>query len=178
MIFVFLGSLLMRLKNKGECVMKKFTKTLLFTSLSLLVLAACNKEEVTNAPEQAPTDQSDSNTSTVPSELSTNAPFTFTDFSLDVDYGVTQSVEIDYENEISGVEASYKNDITGEKLKGNEAFTKLEPMFKSLTFDVTTTNEEVISQVLQVFGLANDYTEFDLEVRFADGVEKEYKVKK
>ena len=170
--------------------------------LSLLLLAACgndNNDEVTNTPENAPTEGTTDNNGTTNNDTTnnnnnnanndmngegatngnntvTNAnnSFDFTEFSLDVDYSATQDFEVEYENDESGVEASYKDDVNNEKLYGNDAYGKIESMFKSFTFDKNTSEDEVISEVLKAFNVPEDYQQFDLEVRFADGTEKEY----
>lgn len=104
--------------------------------------------------------------------------FGFTDFSLDVDYSATQDFEVEYENEQSGVEASYEDEVNNEQLYGNDAYDRITPLFQSLKFDKNTSDDEVISQVLNAFGLSEDYQKFELEIRFADGTEKEYRKEK
>lgn len=160
--------------------MKRYTKWFMPVLLSVMVLAACNDDdEVTTAPNTAPTEQDDDKGTTTQTEVATDAPFKFSSFSLDVDYGVNKKVEADYDNESTGVEASYENNLEkNEKLNGDDAYKKLEPIFKSFTFDATTANDAVIAEVLKAFELQEDYKEFELEVRFADGAEKEYKVVK
>lgn len=151
--------------------MRSYKRILAISCLSAAFLVACgDDEEVTNAPENAPTEQENGTSTAAP----TDAPFLFTKFSLDVDYGDNKEFEVDYDNESTGVEASYDHDINNEKINGDDAYTKIEPMFKQLTFDVNTPNEEVISEVKKVFNVGEDYKEFDLEVRFADGTEKKY----
>ena len=157
--------------------MKLYMKWLFITALSVFVLGACNndEDEVTDAPKDVPTEQEDDNGITTQTKLPEDPPFAFSSFSLDVDYGVNKNVEVDYESEASGVEASYDNDLSNEKLTGNEAYDKLEPIFKNFTFDATTANDEVIAEVLKAFDLQNDYKEVEIEIRYADGSEKEYK---
>ncbi|WP_107937948.1 YusW family protein, partial [Ureibacillus chungkukjangi] len=101
--------------------------------------------------------------------------FNFLEFSLDVDYSATESYEVEFENKKSGIEAKLKDDRNNEKLQGDEAYTKLEPLFKQLTFDSTTPNDKVIEQVISVFGIADDFQSIEVEVEFADGTEKEFK---
>ena len=47
-------------------------------------------------------------------------------------------------------------------------------MFQSFKFNKDTAEEEVIKEVLNAFNLPDNYQKFDLEIRFADGTEKEY----
>lgn len=163
--------------------------------MSMLLLAACGNddEEVKNEPNNAPTEQNEdtvdngatTNNNTATDNGTTdeannkavsnaNTDFNFTHFSLDVDYSATKNFEADYENEQSGVEASIEDEVNDEKVYGDEAYTRLEPIFKGFTFDAATAEDEVIKEVLNAFDLKEDYTELELEVRFADGTEKEY----
>jgi hypothetical protein len=158
--------------------------------LSALLLAACgNDEEVKDAPEDAPTEQNNGVTDNGATEdtnneandnannnavSDANPSFDFTHFSLDVDYSMTESFEAEYENEESGVEASIEDDVNGENLYGDKAYERLEPIFQNFTFDASTAEDEVITEVLSAFELKEDYTDLEIEVRFADGTEKEY----
>lgn len=174
--------------------------------LSLLLLAACgnnNNDEVTNTPENAPTEGTTNNNgttgdnnnngntnndmngegatnngATTNNNAVTNAnnnAFDFTHFSLDVDYADAQDFDVEYENEQSGVEASYEDDVNNEQFYGNDAYDRMESVFQSFKFNKDTSEDEVIKEVLNAFNLPEDYQKFDLEVRFADGTEKEYK---
>ena len=123
------------------------------------VLVGCSdKEEVTD----------------VPADVENNEAYAFNEFSLDVDYSATSSYEASYDNENNKTEAEIDDTVNNEKLTGDDAFSKLDPMLKSLTFDANTSNDDVIAQVLSAFGLEDNYTKFDLDVRFNDGTEKEY----
>lgn len=173
--------------------MMKKTKWLA-VPLSMLLLAACgnDEEDVTNAPEDAPTEQEGNTTNTNDNNgtntndntgnngtvSNANPSFDFTHFSVDADYSMTESFEAEYENEQSGVEASIEDDVNGENLYGDEAYARLEPIFEGFTFDQSTADDEVISEVLQAFDLAEDYQDIEIEVRFADGTEKEYHQRK
>lgn len=142
--------------------MKKF-KFIAGVVLSVGILAACgDKEEVTN----------------VPGDVADNEAYAFNDFSLDVDYSATSSYEASFDNEQNKTEAQIEDTVNNERLEGNEAFDKLDSYLKQLTFDANTPNEEVIAEVMQVFGLDDNYTKFELDVRFNDGTEKEYMLTK
>ncbi|MGM9949751.1 MAG: YusW family protein [Lysinibacillus sp.] len=175
--------------------MMKKTKWLA-VPLSVLLLAACgnnnDKEDVTNVPENAPTEQNGNTTGTNDNNgtntndntgnnktvSNANAAFDFTHFSVDADYSMTESFEVEYENEQSGVEASIEDDVKGERVYGNEAYARLEPIFQGFTFDQSTADDEVIAEVLKGFDLSEDYQDIEIEVRFADGTEKEYHKRK
>lgn len=160
-------------------------KLIRITILATMFLVACNddKDEVTTAPESAPTEQDDTNTSTntnttTNSTTTTDAPFNFSSFSLDVDFPGMETYEVDYDNEATGVEASIKDDRNYVKLTGDDAYSQLERLFRQFTFDATTPDEEVIKEVLTLFSMADDYQSVEIEVRFADGTEKEYNIRK
>lgn len=160
-------------------------KLIRITILATIFLVACNddKDEVTTAPESAPTEQDDTNTSTntnttTNSTTTTDAPFNFSSFSLDVDFPGMETYEVDYDNEATGVEASIKDDRNYVKLTGDDAYSQLERLFKQFTFDATTPDEEVLKEVLTLFSIADDYQSVEIEVRFADGAEKEYNIRK
>lgn len=136
------------------------------------VLFGCNNDEVDNVNQNTPVESTTENQ--VHDNAAKNAVFNFKEFSLDVDYPSNQSYEADYDYERSGMEAELEDDRNNEKLYGNEAFTKMEPLLKKLTFDSTTPNDEVIDQVISVFNIADDYQKIDIEVKFQDGTKKEY----
>ena len=155
------------------------------TILATLFLVACNddKDKVTTAPESAPTEQDDTNNNTnnntnTDTTTTTDAPFNFSSFSLDVDFPGMETYEVDYDNEASGVEASIKDDRNYVKLTGNDAYSQLERLFRQFTFDATTSDEEVINEVITLFSIADDYQSVEIEVTFADGTEKEYNIRK
>lgn len=147
---------------------------LLSTSLSFLLLAACSSDEVTTAPDNAPTEQNNSPTDTSP----TNELFNFTKFNVDVRYDGRKSFDAEYENEPSSVEAKIEDDLTDDVLNGDAAYTKLEPIFKNFTFTSATADEEIVQQVLQGFNLPDNYIEFDIDIEFTDGVKKEFTLQK
>ena len=179
--------------------------------LSAWLLVACgnNNDEVTNKPENAPTEGTTNHNGTTDNGTTnhngttnngttnnntngegatnngttngnntvTNAnnnAFDFTHFSLDVDYANGQEFDVEYENEHSGVEASYEDDVNNNRYYGNDAYDRMESVFRTFKFNKDTSEDEVIKEVLNAFNLSEDYRQFDLEVRFADGTEKEY----
>ena len=150
-------------------------KGLLVFSLVAGLLYGCNKNDnkdkdvATNAPTEQNTNQQAGD------NVTDQVPFNFLEFSLDVDYTATESYEIEYENKKNGIEAKIKDERNNEKIQGDEAYTKIEPLLKQLTFDSTTPNDEVIDQVIKVFNITDDFQSIEVEVEFADGTEKEFK---
>ena len=100
--------------------------------------------------------------------------FNFTNFDLDVDYPKNQSYEIDYESDQDGMEAKITDELSNKTLKGNDAFDQLRPKFENFTFDSSTPDEEVISEVSKAFNISKNYYSFELDVEFTDGKEKRY----
>ncbi|MGG2072148.1 YusW family protein [Lysinibacillus irui] len=148
-------------------------KLLLAVSLVTVILYGCNKDEVKDVPANAPADQNASQqTGETPTDKMT---FNFIEFSLDVDYSATESYEVEYEDKKTGIEAKLQDDRKNEKLQGDEAYTKLEPLFKQLNFDSTTPNDEVIDQVIKVFNIDDSFQSIEVDVEFVDGNEKEFK---
>lgn len=153
--------------------MRIFKGLLVFTLVAGL-LYGCNKNEEKDVSTNAPTNQNTTNQQ-AGDNVTDQVPFNFLEFSLDVDYTATESYEVEYENKKNGIEAKIKDERTNEKIQGDEAYTKIEPLLKQLTFDSTTSNDEVIDQVIKVFNITDDYQSIEVEVEFADGTEKEFK---
>ncbi len=148
-------------------------KLLLAISFVMVILYGCNKDEVKDVPTNAPADQNASQQ--IGDTPTDQVTFNFLEFSLDVDYSATESYEVEYENKKSGISAKLQDDRQNVKLQGDEAYTKLEPLFKQLNFDSTTPNDEVIDQVIKVFNIEDNYQSIEVEVEFMDGNEKEFK---
>ncbi|KOY81714.1 YusW family protein [Lysinibacillus macroides] len=149
-------------------------KYLLTISVMASLLVGCNdKEKVTDVPTNAPADQSTAQQAG--DNVTDQAAYNFVEFSLDVDYSATESYEVEYEDKRSGIEAKLEDDRNNIRLQGDEAYTKLDPLFKQLNFDSTTPNDEVIDQVIKVFNIEDNYQSIEVEVEFVDGNEKEFK---
>lgn len=135
---------------------------------SVLLLQACsnntNNENVSPQKETA-TQQNQA----------VDYPSQFASFDLDVDYPNNNSYEVDYDNKNNEKEAEIKDERNNSLLKEDKAFEQLRPIFEQLTFDQTTADKDVISEVLKAFNLNNDFTKFELDVEFPDGTEKEYR---
>ncbi|KGX84957.1 YusW family protein [Pontibacillus litoralis] len=156
--------------------MKKNVIRLLITVSTIFVLAACGDEDnVTEPPENAPAEHENNNNETSENDNNQTTTYSFTSFDLDVDYKGNESVEVDYENEVEGMEAKYEDNRKDTMLRGNEAMNKLTPIFEAFTFDQSTADEEVIQAVKDAFSIEEGYQEFELEVEYADGTTKEYR---
>lgn len=152
--------------------MKKYA--LFFALGTSVMLVGCgDSEEATNLPENAPTEQNTMNQTSTVTDTS-DAPFNFTHFDLDIQYANDQSYEVSYENEASRAEAQIDDEVNKTKIEGNEATNKLVPIFESFTFDANTENDAVIDEVLQKFEQPDSFLEVEIEIKFADGTVKEY----
>ncbi|WP_052342544.1 YusW family protein [Bacillus sp. EB01] len=152
-----------------------FTKTIALFALSASVLAGCNNaEEVNPLPENAPAE----NQATDPNQKHNvnKMDYPFTSFELEVDTQKTfGAIDISYEKEKDGTEASYVDKEKDVELAGNDAMKELHENFKSFTFDQYTPEEEVLAQVSKEFNIPENVKEFEVEIVYADGIEKEYR---
>lgn len=181
--------------------MKKL-QILIATLLCLLILHGCNNKDDDQVPapqenttteksgttsENKPVDngtntnkpdtnnQGIQNNNVTPSETTeNNNAFNFRDFDLDVEYEKDQSFEVDFENDDRGLEAKIENELNNETVSGDEAYERLRPIFENFTFDQNTSEDDVISEVLNAFNLHTNYKKFDLEIDFIDGSKREY----
>ncbi|MBD8034029.1 MULTISPECIES: YusW family protein [Solibacillus] len=152
--------------------MKKIALFLAIGTSAFLV-ACGDKEEATNLPDNAPTEQNTMDQTSKVTET-TDAPYNFTHFDLDIKYADNKSYEVDYENEASRAEASIHDEVNNSKIEGNEATNTLVPIFESFTFDANTDSDAVIDEVLEKFNQPDSFLEVEIEIKYADGTVKEY----
>lgn len=100
--------------------------------------------------------------------------YAFTDFDLDVEYADHKSYDVEYENDGKNIYAELEDDLKGVEYKGDQAYDKFVDALKQLTFDETTSDEDVRKEVLKAFALDENYQSFELEVKFPSGEEKHY----
>lgn len=157
-------------------LLKNF-RIFLYLLLTIVILQGCNtndKDNVSAPPENAPIENEDNTINSQENKENENS-FKFTSFDLDVNYKGNKSFDVNYENETDGMEAKIEDQVNNETLRGDDAFTQLSPIFESFTFDKTTPDDEVISEILKAFNLDTNYSKFELDVDFTDGTSKEYK---
>lgn len=163
--------------------MKKTIGILL--SSSLLLLGACgnndnDNDKVDNPPQNAPvengneTDTTNNQDTKNDEQKTQTASIPFTSFDLDVDYGNFKSFEVEYENETDGMEAKIEDEVNNRTIKGDEAFQEMQSRFENFKFTKDSSTDEVIAEVMKSFDLKEDYKQFDLEIKYADGTQKEY----
>ena len=99
----------------------------------------------------------------------------YADFELSAEYTDNKEYEAELEkNSNNTVEAKIEDTLTNVEKTGSDAFNELFPLVKQLTITQQTSKEDAIKEVLDVFGLPADYTEFDMEIRFKDGTKIEF----
>ena len=109
-----------------------------------------------------------------PDKETAQREFGFQSFDLDIDTADQKdAIEASFDIDISNTEAEYVNQLESKNLSGNDAYTELEPIFKEIGLTKDMSKEDVIKKVTQAFGV-EEYTEFELEVDFSDGVSQEY----
>ncbi|WP_404467999.1 YusW family protein [Sutcliffiella horikoshii] len=156
--------------------MNKWIMTAIVMTLTTGLAAGCgtDNDNLSAPPENAP--QNEGTTTDVENEQSTTG-HKFTKFDLEVEYENRVKYEAEYEGEGNG-EAEIEDNVNEVSLKGDEAYTELSPRLEQLKFDSNADQQEVITQVLEIFELKDDYKEFELEVTFEDGTVKKYEEKK
>ena len=160
--------------------MKKLSLILCMCVLTIFA-AGCNNNDDAQNNNQANDNQTTendnmNNTATDNNNMATNeSPYSFREFDLEVKYDNNKEYEASYENDNEGVEASIEDDLKNEKVKGNDAVDRLDPIFKKLDIDANTSEADVLSKVVSAFGLDENYQVIDLDITFNDGTEKEYR---
>lgn len=163
-----------------------FKKTSILTALMLssaLALSACGESDEVNEPvgNESQTDPAPGPGDASPGggtdeESIGGDTFGFTEFSVDVDYpDQDDAIDISYEEDRDNIEASYKNQLEDQDLAGNDAMDEIEPAFQELDLSPETADDEAIQQVVGAFGIEAGYKTIEIEVRFSDGTEKEFK---
>ncbi|MDN5708821.1 MAG: YusW family protein [Planococcus sp. (in: firmicutes)] len=163
-------------------------KKLIFPVLVMsatLALAACgDDEEVTQpvtdeSPEETTPPEEESTEDASPSggtEGTTDGEtYGFTDMTVEVDMpDQDDALDISYEEERGRVEAEYENKPDGVDLTGDDAFNEMEQGLSQLSLTPDTPDDEVISQVVEAFGIDPGFKKIEIEIDYADGSDKNY----
>ena len=103
----------------------------------------------------------------------------YSDFELAVDYANDLEYEVELERSSNNaVKAEIEDDLNNVRKSGAEAFDDLYPLVEKLTITQETNKADAIQEVLNTFNLADDYQEFELEIKFNDGTKLEFEDKK
>ena len=100
-------------------------KLIILVATSALLVACGDKDEANNVPDNPPVEQNQSTTNTATSD----APFNFTHFDLDIEYADNKSYDVSYENEANGAEAKIEDEVNNSVVQGNDATNTLLPIF-------------------------------------------------
>lgn len=163
----------------------KIFRGILTLPLLLGLLYACNNEntkvdkDVTsnNSTVDETTNNTTNNTENEHERTGIKAAdvnYAFTEFDLDVEYADHNSYDVEYENDGNNIYAELDDELKGVKYKGDQAYDNFADALKQLTFDKTTSDEDVRKEVLKAFALDENYQSFELEVKFQSGEEKHY----
>lgn len=99
----------------------------------------------------------------------------FAEFKVEIDYADDKEYKADIEKRANGdYKVEVEDELTNTFLKGQDAFDHLYPILQKLEINSDSTKEEVISTVLDAFGLEENYVEFEVDIVFSDGTKLEY----
>ncbi|EDL63654.1 YusW family protein [Bacillus sp. SG-1] len=149
--------------------MKKTLSIIGALSLSMFLGACAEDEEALD--NQAETEDEEEFTD----ERADGIKFDY--FEIDVEYPdmLEAAYEVEYEKEDDGLEASLDDNINGEELDGAQAFETLYPIFtEQLTFDETTDQEEIVSQLVKGFNLREDFEFMEVDIDMSNGESIEF----
>jgi major membrane immunogen (membrane-anchored lipoprotein) len=99
--------------------------------------------------------------------LQTGDGYGFNSFDLEIDVDGKDVVDAEYEID-KNAEGEYENTLKNEKFKDEEAMNALDELFVAILLTKDTTQEEAKKKILEYYQL-EDYSKFDLEVKFDDG---------
>lgn len=160
-------------------------KTRLLSALifsSVLVLGACGESNEVEEPvgnesqtEPAPKTGEASPGGGTDEDSIGGETFGFTELNIEAEYPEQDDpVEIDYSEDRDNVFAEYKNPLTGDDASGDDALNLMEQSLQKLELTADTSEEEAITQIVEAFGLEENYESIEVEVRYPDGEDKEY----
>ncbi|MCM3617157.1 YusW family protein [Sutcliffiella horikoshii] len=161
---------------------KKHIPLIMSLILTSGIVAGCGtNNDLSAPPENAPAQNDGTGTEETNQGTTTGEEgamgHDFTKFDLEVEYENNVKYEAEYEAEGNG-EADIEDDLNDVSIKGDEAYAELSPLLEQLNIDSNSDDQDVMSQVLEVFGLQDDYKEFELEITFGDGTKKKYEEKR
>lgn len=149
---------------------------------SVLVLGACGESNEVNEPvgNEAQTDPEPKTGDASPGggtdeDNIGGETFGFTELNIEAEYPeLDDPVEIEYAEDRDNVFAEYKNPLTGDDASGDDAFDLMEQSLQKLELTNDIPEEEAITQIVEAFGLEENYESLEVEVRYPGGEDKEY----
>ncbi len=109
-------------------------------------------------------------------EKQTTSIDNFLEFELEVEYAKGQ-YEVDFNSNYGKIKAEIEDERsnTSKKMQGAAALEQLEKILPKLDITNDTSKKEAISRTLEAFQLADNYKEFELEIRLPDGGQLAFK---
>lgn len=149
---------------------------------SVLVLSACGESNEVNEPvgnesqtEVAPKNADASPGGGTDEDSIGGETFGFTELNIEAEYPEQDdSVEIEYAEDRDNVFAEYKNPLTGDDASGDDALNLMEQSLQKLELTAELAEEDAITQIVEAFGLEENYESIEVEVRYPDGTDKDY----
>lgn len=119
-------------------------------------------------------DSTESKDETTSNEVGTStSELPYEEFSVDIEYP-KGDYSLEYEKEFSGEKAELEDERKNTKITGEEALTNFKILVEKFTFDANTSDEDVKKQLFSIIKIDDDYKNIELDVKFANGTEKEY----
>jgi hypothetical protein len=151
---------------------------LLFLLMLLLLATACANEDAEKkktTPKQETQIKKTATEKKLPRDMD-NPPFT--KFELEAEYDANKSYEVEYDSLKAQEEAEIEDFIHQKLIKGQEAAEIIQNNLKLIEIDEATPEQQVIDQIIEAFQLEHTYKTVKVEVRFPNGKEKTYVVKR
>lgn len=149
---------------------------------SVLVLGACGESNEVNEPvgNESQTDPAPKTGNASPGggtdeDSIGGKTFGFTELNIEAEYPEQDDpVEIEYAEDRDNVFAEYKNPLTGDDASGDDALNLMEQSLQKLELNNDISEEDAITQIVEAFGLEENYESIEVEVRYPGGEDKEY----
>jgi len=103
----------------------------------------------------------------------------FYEIELEVEYVDGKEYEIEIEKDDNRpYEAKIEDELNDVYLQGREAFDEIYPKVEQLQISKDSEQVDVVEQVLNIFDLPDNYKKFEIEVKFNDGSELDFEIKR
>lgn len=103
----------------------------------------------------------------------------FYEIEIEVEYVDDKEYEAEIERDDNRpYTAEVEDELNNVYLEGREAFDDIYPKIEQLSISIDSEQTDIIEQVLSVFDLPDNYTKFEVEVKFNDGNEIDFEIKR
>lgn len=97
------------------------------------------------------------------------------EIEISIDYPNDTDFEVEVDQNSQGVyEVELDDEVNNKQLRGMDAFDAISSNLEKLDITKDSSKEDVIAQVIDAFGLNDDYQEYDIEVIFSDGTKMDF----